>query len=254
MPTYQYACTVCGHQMEAVQSFSDAPLTVCPECDGLGSREGFLAELVLPDDSLSLDGGAVAPWRELAEDGRKQKLAMEICLELSVHAQIEEEIFYPACEGKVDEDLLKESYVEHDGAKVLIAEILGGEPSDEFYDSKVKVLSEEIEHHVQEEEKRMEGLFAQARKAEGAGPELPAIDLTTLILSFSHNVLVHLGDAPDPVTGEREVDLPLARQNIELIALLQEKTRGNLSGEEERVVSQALFDLRMRYVEVVKRK
>ena len=98
-------------------------------------------------------------------DGRKEKLAQQICLELSVHATIEEEIFYPACEGKVDDDLLKESYVEHDAAKVLIAEISAGEPSDEFYDSKVKVLSEEIEHHVQEEEKRLEGLFAQAKKA-----------------------------------------------------------------------------------------
>src|SRR3954447_12051586 len=106
-----------------------------------------------------------AKFEKASGDGRKQKLAEEICLELSVHAQIEEEIFYPACEGKVDEDLLKESYVEHDGAKVLIAEIINGEPSDEFYDSKVKVLQEEIEHHVQEEEKRMEGLFAQARKA-----------------------------------------------------------------------------------------
>src|SRR3982751_4061770 len=96
----------------------------------------------------------------------KQKLAEEICLELSVHAQIEEEIFYPACEGKVDEDLLKESYVEHDGAKLLIAEIINGGPGDEFYDAKVKVLQEEIEHHVEEEEKRMEGLFAQARKAD----------------------------------------------------------------------------------------
>ena len=96
---------------------------------------------------------------------RKRTLAEQICLELSVHAEIEEEIFYPACEGKVDEDLLKESYVEHDAAKVLIAEISAGEPSDEFYDSKVKVLSEEIEHHVQEEEKRLEGLFAQAKKA-----------------------------------------------------------------------------------------
>ncbi|MCL6684551.1 hemerythrin domain-containing protein [Sphingomonas alba] len=98
-------------------------------------------------------------------EGRKQKLALQICTELSIHAQIEEEIFYPACEGKVDEDLLKESYVEHDAAKVLIAEISAGEPSDEFYDSKVKVLKEEIEHHVQEEEKRLEGLFAQAKKA-----------------------------------------------------------------------------------------
>ena len=100
-------------------------------------------------------------------DGRKEKLANEICLELSVHATIEEEIFYRACEGKVDEDLLKEAYVEHDAAKVMIAEILGGQGSDdEFFDSKVKVLQEEIEHHVEEEEKRMEGLFAQARKAE----------------------------------------------------------------------------------------
>jgi len=99
-------------------------------------------------------------------DGRKQKLARRICLELSVHATIEEEIFYPACEGKVDEDLLKEAYVEHDGAKVLIAEIeANSEGSDEFFDAKVKVLQEQIEHHVEEEEKRMEGLFSQARQA-----------------------------------------------------------------------------------------
>jgi hemerythrin superfamily protein len=111
-------------------------------------------------------------------DGRKQKLAEEICLELSVHATIEEEIFYPACEGKVEDELLKESYVEHDGAKLLITEILAGEPSDEFYDSKVKVLQEQIEHHVEEEEKRMEGLFSQARKAgldmDALGAELAA--------------------------------------------------------------------------------
>ena len=107
-----------------------------------------------------------AEFEKASGDGRKRNLAEKICLELSVHAQIEEEIFYPACEGKVEEDLLKEAYVEHDGAKLLINEILGGGPSDEFYDSKVKVLSEEIEHHVEEEEKRLEGLFAQARKAE----------------------------------------------------------------------------------------
>jgi len=107
-----------------------------------------------------------AKFEKASGDGRKQALAEEICLELSVHAQIEEEIFYPACEGKVEEDLLKESYVEHDGAKVLIAEIIKGRSGDEYYDAKVKVLQEEIEHHVEEEEKRMEGLFAQARKAE----------------------------------------------------------------------------------------
>ncbi len=96
---------------------------------------------------------------------KKQKIALRICLELTVHAIIEEEIFYPACEGKVEEDLMKEAYVEHDGAKVLIAEIEAGNPEDEYYDAKVKVLSEQIEHHVEEEEKRMEGMFSQARKA-----------------------------------------------------------------------------------------
>jgi hypothetical protein len=119
-----------------------------------------------------------AKFEKASGDGRKQTLAEEICLELSVHAQIEEEIFYPACEGKVDEDLLKEAYVEHDGAKVLIAEIMNGGPSDEYYDAKVTVLQEEIEHHVEEEEKRMEGLFAQARKAgldmDALGQELAA--------------------------------------------------------------------------------
>ena len=99
-------------------------------------------------------------------EGRKQKLALEICTELTIHTILEEEIFYPAIKGKVDEDLLKESFVEHDAAKVMIAEIEAGEPSDEFYDAKVKVLSEEIEHHVEEEEKPKEGLFAQARAAD----------------------------------------------------------------------------------------
>ena len=86
-------------------------------------------------------------------------------MELTLHTKIEEDIFYPACEGAVEEDLLKEAYVEHDGAKVLIAEIEAGGPDDEFYDAKVKVLSEMIEHHVEEEEKRVEGMFSQARQA-----------------------------------------------------------------------------------------
>jgi hypothetical protein len=99
-------------------------------------------------------------------DGRKEKLALEICKELTIHTIIEEEIFYPAIEGKIEEDLLKESFVEHDAAKVLIAEIEAGGPSDESYDAKVRVLKEEIEHHVEEEEKPKEGLFAQTREAD----------------------------------------------------------------------------------------
>jgi hemerythrin superfamily protein len=97
-------------------------------------------------------------------DGRKQTLARRICLELTVHTMIEEEIFYPACEGKVDEDLIKEAYVEHDAAKVLIAEIEAGEgQGDEFFDAKVQVLGEQIDHHVDEEEKE---LFPKVRKAD----------------------------------------------------------------------------------------
>lgn len=94
----------------------------------------------------------------------KAKLAQQICMELTIHATIEEEIFYPAVKGHVEDDMLDEAYVEHDGAKVLIGELLAGTPDDDFYDAKVKVLSEEIKHHVKEEEQR-DGIFAQAKKA-----------------------------------------------------------------------------------------
>jgi hypothetical protein len=102
-------------------------------------------------------------FEKASGDGRKEKLAREICTELKIHSMIEEEIFYPALRGKIDEDLLNEAYVEHDGAKVLINEIEAAEPDDEFYDAKVKVLSEEIEHHVKEEEKERDNMFQQAR-------------------------------------------------------------------------------------------
>ena len=95
----------------------------------------------------------------------RQRLAEQICLELKVHTAIEEEIFYPACRGKIEDDLVNEAYVEHDSAKLLINEIEAGGPEEDFYDAKVKVLSEMIEHHVEEEEKRSEGMFSQARAA-----------------------------------------------------------------------------------------
>lgn len=103
---------------------------------------------------------------------RKQALVKEICTELMIHTMIEEEIFYPACRGEVEEDKLEEAYVEHDGAKVLIAELLESAPDAEFYEAKVRVLSEMIKHHVKEEEKRSEGTFAQAKAA--------GLDLTEL--------------------------------------------------------------------------
>lgn len=93
----------------------------------------------------------------------KQKIAQQICTELKIHTMIEEEIFYPAFRGKIHDDTLDEAYVEHDGAKVLVNDIEAGSPSDEYYDAKVTVLSEDIKHHVREEEASREGMFAQCR-------------------------------------------------------------------------------------------
>ena len=94
----------------------------------------------------------------------KKKLADEICTELTKHTTVEEEIFYPAVRsaGKEFEDLIDEAVVEHGSAKQLIADIEAMDPGDDLYDAKVKVLSEMIEHHVQEEEGE---LFPKVRKA-----------------------------------------------------------------------------------------
>jgi hemerythrin superfamily protein len=99
-----------------------------------------------------------------ADENQKQALAEQICQMLTVHAQIEEELLYPAAYEALEEgDLVDEAQVEHASAKDLIQQILGMEPSDELYDAKVTVLGEYIEHHVKEEEKEM---FPKLRKTE----------------------------------------------------------------------------------------
>ena len=100
-------------------------------------------------------------FKKAQSDG--EALVLEICTELSIHAMLEEEIFYPACQKAIDEaDIVGEAYVEHDSAKVLIAELMDSDADDEFFGAKVSVLSEMIKHHVAEEEK---SLFPQAEKA-----------------------------------------------------------------------------------------
>jgi len=102
--------------------------------------------------------------KDEAEDEDKQALAGQICHLLTVHATIEEEIFYPAAREALEEqDLLDEAEVEHASAKDLIAQIQQMEPSEELYDAKVKVLGEYIDHHVQEEEGEM---FPACKKSE----------------------------------------------------------------------------------------
>jgi len=94
------------------------------------------------------------------------------------------------------------------------------------------------------------------KDAGGALPDeaLPSIDFATFVLSLNHSALMHLGEAPHPETNKLEKSLPLAKQTIDLLGLLEEKTKGNLSGDEERLLTQILFDLRLRYVERAKDK
>lgn len=97
-------------------------------------------------------------------DEQKTDLVEKICDELSVHAQIEEEIFYPAVRQAIaDDDLLDEAQVEHATVKDLIAQLREMSPGDNLYNAKVKVLSEYIDHHVKEEEGEM---FPKARNAD----------------------------------------------------------------------------------------
>jgi hemerythrin superfamily protein len=128
-----------------------------------------------PDDAirmLSADHKEVKAlfkqYDKLAEAGgdadEKQAVAERICRMLTVHATVEEEIFYPAARQALgeDEDLIDEADVEHSTAKELIAQIEGSSPDEDLYDAKVKVLGEYIDHHVKEEEGE---IFPKARKA-----------------------------------------------------------------------------------------
>ena len=108
----------------------------------------------------------------------KQKIVQQICTELKIHTMIEEEIYYPAIRGKVEDEALDEAWVEHDSAKTLVNELEAAEPDESFYDAKVSVLKELIEHHVKEEEKQADNLFQQTRAAdidrEALGEQLAA--------------------------------------------------------------------------------
>ena len=107
-----------------------------------------------------------AQFEKARDDDRKEMLAKQVCNALKMHTIIEEEIFYPAfLAATQDLEIHHEAEVEHNGAKKLIAEIEASGPDDEYYDAKVKVLSEMIKHHVKEEEKPG-GMFAEARKAD----------------------------------------------------------------------------------------
>jgi len=83
-------------------------------------------------------------------------------------------------------------------------------------------------------------------------PELPEINFSSFVLSLSTSALVHLGEVPDPVTQKPDRHLPLAKQTIDLLAMLKEKTQGNLTADEEKLMDHLLADLRWRYIREAK--
>ncbi len=97
-----------------------------------------------------------ADYEKARSTSKKQKLVAEICTELSVHAQVEEEIFYPAVKRALkDKELIPEATVEHATLKDLISQVEGITPDGEMFDAKIKVLSEYVKHHVKEEHEEM---------------------------------------------------------------------------------------------------
>jgi hemerythrin superfamily protein len=102
-------------------------------------------------------------FEKAKDDGEKKELVTAACTELTVHSQIEEEIFYPAAREAIEaENIMDEAEVEHTVAKQLVEELKGMEPGDPLYDAKFTVLGEYIKHHIEEEEKQM---FPKAKKA-----------------------------------------------------------------------------------------
>jgi hypothetical protein len=117
----------------------------------------------LEADHREVDG-YFEQYEALTSDSEKKALANKICLALKVHTQIEEELFYPPARKETgDGDLLDEAVVEHAGAKNLIAEIEAMMPGQPLYDAKVKVLGEQVRHHIEEEETE---LFPEVRETD----------------------------------------------------------------------------------------
>jgi hemerythrin superfamily protein len=128
-----------------------------------GRKAGKDAVALLKADHRKVD--TLFKKAEMAKGGAKEKLVEQICNELIIHTTLEEEIFYPACRSDdVEEDKMDEAQVEHDGAKVLINDLMQVGSDSPMYDAKIKVLSEYIKHHVKEEEQPRKGIFAEAKR------------------------------------------------------------------------------------------
>ncbi|AYV48535.1 hemerythrin [Caulobacter flavus] len=143
---------------------------------------------LLEADHREVDG-YFEQYETLTDDAEKKALADKICLALKVHTQIEEEFFYPPAREKTgDGDLIDEAIVEHMGAKTLIAQIEAGLPGQPLYDAKVKVLGEQVRHHVDEEESE---LFPEVRAT-----DLDLIALGAKLAARKAELMVQLAPPP----------------------------------------------------------
>ena len=137
----------------SLKTTQSATKTAAPKKAAAPAAKDAIAMLKADHQAVSSLFGEYEKTRSPA---RKKSLVAEICTMLSVHAQIEEEIFYPAVKAALKDKLLvPEATVEHAGVKDLIAQLEGAEPDGEMYDAKVKVLSEYVKHHVKEEQNEM---------------------------------------------------------------------------------------------------
>jgi hemerythrin superfamily protein len=158
------ACTKARHIDESFHSpeFEDFSMANIHNRKGPAAKKGPDAVTLLKADHKQVKKW-FAEFAKSRSATKKKSLADKICDALKVHTEIEEQIFYPAfLRATKDKDMHHEAIVEHAGAKDLIAQIQASDPSDDYYDSKVHVLSEMIKHHVNEEEQKG-GMFAEAK-------------------------------------------------------------------------------------------
>jgi len=144
----------------------NAKASTSPNAAGEGGKKGKTDAISLLKSDHRKVEQLFEQYENSEDDDEKRKIVRQVCTELIVHTTLEEELFYPACREKdVDSELMDEAQVEHDGAKILIGDLLQNSPGDQYYDAKVKTLSEYINHHVGEEEQSRSGIFAKAQKA-----------------------------------------------------------------------------------------
>ena len=176
-------------------------------------------------DAISLlksDHAEVKKWfgefEKASSVVRKQLLAQKICMALKAHTTIEEEIFYPAfLEATGDKDIHHEAEVEHDGAKKLIDEIEAAGPDDDYFDARINVLAEMINHHVNEEEKRG-GMFARARGSD--------MDLESLGEQLRQRKRQIMEGGEATASGEPATAMPQRRGRGKIGAMLSRNGKG----------------------------